>query len=139
MILNIVYLIIATCLGLIVGWEREIRDKPAGLRTITFITLGAALSVIFTKEFIPIMTDKMNFDSIRLIAYYIVALGFVGGGITAKISNRVHGITTASLLLPMAFVGLFCGLGKIRYAVIVTAIIFIVLKLKGATKRKRKK
>ena len=126
-----------------VGYEREHNDKPAGLRTIMSICLGATIAVLFNQTL-----AGGNFDYIRLPAYYLAAIGFVGGGIIQKTSkNKIEGITTASILLPIAIVGLFCGIGEYLLAGASTLSIYIILKLKYVEvkiidrklKRKKKK
>ncbi len=118
---------VALLCGLLIGFEREKQDKPAGLRTIMFIVFGATLTTIFSLKYLSV--DGVSFDAIRAIAYYLVAIGFVGGGIIRK-ATKTDGITTASLLLPMSVVGFLCGIGDFFLAIISTLIIFLVLMLK---------
>jgi len=118
-------------LGLIIGLEREQADKPAGLRTILFIILGATLTVIFSLKFVKDTSAlNINYDAIRAIAYYLVAIGFVGGGIIGRKQGKIEGITTASLLLPVSIIGFLCGLGDYSLAIVATLIIYLILKLK---------
>jgi len=80
-IIYLIRLLVSFLLGFLVGYEREQQDKPCGMRTIIFITLGATLTVILTFK-LDILKDLNNsFDAVRAIAYYLVAIGFVGGGI----------------------------------------------------------
>lgn len=128
-------------LGLIIGIEREQQDKPAGLRTILFITLGATLTVIFSLKYTNITE---SFDAIRAIAYYLVAIGFVGGGIIGRRQGKVEGITTAALLLPISVIGFMVGIGEYIFAIVATLLIYFVLKLKYLkiqliTKKQRRK
>ena len=128
--IELVYLLrigLSFCLGLIIGLEREQADKPAGLRTVLFIMIGATLAVIFSLRYLGI-TEK--FDAIRVIAYYLVAIGFVGGGIIGRKQGKVEGITTAALLLPISLIGFLCGIGDYFLAIAATLIIYLVLKLK---------
>jgi len=91
-------------LSALIGFERESQDKSAGLRTTMLICLGATLTVIFTLELVKIAQPLgISFDMIRAIAYYLCALGFVGGGIIYKCGKELRGITTAALLLPPVF------------------------------------
>ena len=118
-------------LSSIIGWEREAQDKSAGIRTTMLICLGATLTVIFTLELIKIAKPlEMSFDMIRAIAYYLVAIGFVGGGIITKSGKKLRGITTSALLLPVAVVGFFCGLGAYMLAVVSAICVYLILKLK---------
>ena len=148
---DLLKILVALLCGLLIGFEREHQHKPAGLRTIMFIVLGATLITIFSLRYANV--NGIEFDAIRAIAYYLVAIGFVGGGIIRK-STKSDGITTATLLLPMSIVGLFCGIGEFAIAILSTCIIFLVLMLKyihtkirknifkiwfGTAKRKKKR
>ena len=128
--IELVYLLrigLSFLLSLIIGIDREQADKPAGLRTILFIMIGATLTVIFSLRYLGIAE---KFDAIRAIAYYLVAIGFVGGGIIGRKHGRVEGITTAALLLPISLIGFLCGIGDYFLAIVATLIIYLVLKLK---------
>ena len=132
--INLDYLIgigLSLLLSSLIGFEREQQDKSAGLRTTMLICLGATLTVIFTLELIKIAKPlEMSFDMIRAIAYYLVAIGFVGGGIIHRSGKKLKGITTSSLLLPVAVVGFFCGLGAYMLAVVSAICVYLILKLK---------
>lgn len=115
----------------LIGFERESQDKSAGLRTTMLICLGATLTVIFSLELVKIVKPlEMNFDMIRAIAYYLVAIGFVGGGIIYRSGRKLKGITTSALLLPVSVVGFFCGLGAYVLAGVSALCIYLILKLK---------
>jgi len=115
----------------LIGFERESQDKSAGLRTTMLICLGATLTVIFTLELVKIAQPlNMSFDMIRAVAYYLVAIGFVGGGIIHQSGKKLKGITTSALLLPVSLVGFFCGLEQYILAIISAICIYLILKLK---------
>jgi len=121
-------LLVSLLLSGLIGAERERNDKPAGIRTIMMICLGATLIVILTLEF-----NKMydNFDMMRPLAYYLVGWGFLGGNIINRIGrSKLEGITTASLLLPLSVIGFFCGIGEIVLACIGTLLIYFILNIK---------
>jgi len=118
-------------LSALIGFERETQDKSAGLRTTMLICLGATLTVIFTLELVKIALPlNMSFDMIRAIAYYLCAIGFVGGGIIYGCGNKLKGITTSALLLPVSVIGFFCGLGIYPLAIISAICVYLILKLK---------
>lgn len=118
-------------LSALIGFERESQDKSAGLRTTMLICLGATLTVIFSLELVKIAQPLgMSFDMIRAIAYYLVAIGFVGGGIITKSGKKLKGITTSALLLPVSLVGFFCGLGLYILAIVAALCVYLILKLK---------
>ena len=139
----IIYLgriLVSLMIGLFIGWEREAQDKEAGLRTISLITLGATLVVIMTLRW-DIYSLNNSFDAIRAIAYYLVGIGFVGGGIISYRKGKIKGITTASLLLPMAVIGILVGMGEFLLAIVSGLLIYFILKLKHikVTFEKRRK
>ena len=115
-------------LSALIGIEREKEDKPAGLRTIMLICLGATFTVIFSLEYAKV--TNLSYDAIRAIAYYLCAIGFVGGGIITRAKGKLEGITTSALLLPVTVIGLLCGIGSYILATMGTVIIFGILKIK---------
>jgi len=141
-------IVVSMLVGLLVGQDRDRWNKPCGLRTITLIVVGATLVVLMT---LILDTKSMNnsFDAIRAIAYYLVAIGFVGGGMITQTKGKVEGTTTAALLLPMTVIGILIGLGEYTLGLIATLLVYLVLKLKyikielqtfmKKKKRKRKK
>lgn len=114
-------------LGLFIGFEREKSDKPCGLRTVSLICLGATLITIFS---VKLSEYGYNFDMIRAIAYYLVAIGFIGGGIISQKKGKIEGLTTASVLLPVSILGFVIGLGEYLLAIVITVAIYIILKLR---------
>jgi len=117
-------------LGSIIGYEREKNDKPAGVRTIMSLCYGATLISMVTLEMAKMSTIITDFDAIRGIAYYLVAIGFVGGGIIRIHKGKIEGITTASILLPVTIMGILIGLGKFELAILSFFGILIILMLK---------
>lgn len=128
MIANLIKIGLSLLLGSLIGLEREHNDKPAGLRSIMLICLGATLTGILTLEFAQ--KFPLPFDGVRIIAYYLVAIGFVGSSITHSKGKRIDGITTASILLPVSLIGLFIGLGFYLLATISALCIYGILMLK---------
>jgi len=137
MIEYLIGIALSLLLSSLVGFERESQDKSAGLRTTILITLGATLITIFSLRLVDITKAlEVDFDAIRGIAYYLVAIGFVGGGIIHRSGNKtkeLKGITTSALLLPMTVIGFFCGIGDYILATIAAFCIYLILKLKHVT------
>jgi putative Mg2+ transporter-C (MgtC) family protein len=130
--MNIIYLDLikiglSLLCGLLLGYDREQTDKPCGLRTVSLICFGATLITIMTFKLVKY---ELNFDAIRAIAYYLVAIGFVGGGIINQQKGKITGITTASLLLPISIIGFLIGLEEFLLAGVATLGIYLILKLK---------
>lgn len=103
-------ILFAALLGLIIGMERELRHKPASLRTFSTIAVGsclfALLSVIAAGE------GDRN-DVTRVAAQIVSGIGFIGGGVIFKTKDRIEGITTAALIWLTAGLGMACGFNQI--------------------------
>ena len=122
---------IAVILSGLIGYERETQHKSVGLRDTILICLGATSITIFTLRLTNyVQSTQVSFDLIRAIAYYLVALGFVGGGIVNKYKNKVEGITTGTLLLPVAILGFYCGIECYLEAIVLGIVIYLILKFK---------
>ena len=115
-------LIFAVVCGGLVGLEREIVHRPAGVRTHMLVSLGSAL-------FILIAIDTLPNEAARIIAGIITGIGFLGAGTIFKAKNEVHGLTTAASIWAVSAVGLAIGMGYYFITLISVALILIVLQL----------
>ncbi len=126
-------LVLAAVLGGIVGMERELSGKPAGLRTNLLICVGAAL---LTELSIAIarMAEPAGFrtaDPARLAAQIVSGIGFLGAGTIIQARGSVVGLTTAATLWVVAAIGIAAGSGAYVEAVGTTVLVIIVLILLG--------
>jgi putative Mg2+ transporter-C (MgtC) family protein len=103
---NIVLAMVAILCGSIVGAERERKEKPAGLRTLTLVTLGSA---VFTMLSIAMTRDKG--DPGRIASQIVTGIGFLGGGAIVRNTGVVTGMTTAATIWIMAAMGMVVGAG----------------------------
>lgn len=94
--------------GLIVGQERERKEKPAGLRTLTLICLGSAL---FTIVSVFLAGDNVYNDPARLAAQIVTGIGFLGAGVIMRDRGSVTGLTTAATIWVTAAIGVIVGSG----------------------------
>jgi putative Mg2+ transporter-C (MgtC) family protein len=133
MILN---LVVALVLGGLMGLEREIVGKEAGVRTGMTVAGGAALfSIVALRLPYLIATSPENLQLILahnggfliMIANIVVGIGFLGGGIIIKNEHRVHGLTTAAVIWTTAAIGILAGIGMISFAIISAGIISLAL------------
>jgi putative Mg2+ transporter-C (MgtC) family protein len=125
-----VQLFLAMALGMVLGIERFIAHKTAGMRTYTLISMGSALFVIISQMVVGQFSDVQTFDPLRVAAQVVAAAGFLGVGAIFRTEQGVTGITTASGLWVAAGIGMACGFGLYQLAVLVTALAlftFIVL------------
>ena len=122
----ILRLLLAGFLGGLIGLEREMRAKGAGIRTHFIVALGSALFMIISMYAFE-GTDK--FDSSRVAAGVVSGIGFIGGGVIIFQRNVIRGITTAAGMWVAAAIGLACGAAMYPLAAAATLITLLVLEL----------
>jgi len=125
--ISIVRLIIAALLGGAIGLERQLRHKPAGLRTNMFICFGAAMFTVMSDQ----LAGGFGGDHTRVAAKIIPGIGFIGAGSILHARGSVTGLTTAATLFVVAAVGMAAGGGLYLTAVFATGVILIALLLLG--------
>lgn len=124
-----IQLIIAMVLGLLLGAERSIAGKTAGMRTYALVSIGSCLfvtiSIIITARYAGIM----NFDPLRVTAGIITGIGFLGAGLIIVQEKQAQGLTTAAGLWMSAGIGAAVGYGLYAIAVFTTLITLLVFTL----------
>ena len=120
---DVISIILATILGAVIGIERELSGKAAGLRTNVLICLGAAIFTIISKR----MVDVTEGSTTRIAAQIVTGVGFLGAGAVIQDRGGVHGLTTAATIWLVASIGMACGAGFYKLAVASTLIVIIVL------------
>jgi len=121
-------LLLAAALGAIVGLEREIRRKPAGLRTNLFICMGSALFTILSGEIARRLGPS---DPTRIVSNLIPGIGFIGAGAIIRERGTVVGLTTAATIFVVASVGMAVGAGLWMTAIFTTLVILGALVVLG--------
>src|SRR5689334_18124669 len=101
--------LLSAAAGLILGFERELKDKAAGLKTITIITLGATLFAIISYK-------AAGPDPTRIASYIVSGVGFLGAGVIFKDGFNVSGLTTAGIIWLAAAIGTSIGFGEFYMA-----------------------
>ncbi|MGB7332716.1 MAG: MgtC/SapB family protein [Terriglobales bacterium] len=119
-------LLLAALLGGIIGLERQLRHRPAGLRTNMFICFGAAMFTVLSRQLAGVESD-----SARIAAQIIPGIGFIGAGSILHARASVSGLTTAATLFVVAAVGMAAGGGLYLTACFATVIILISLVVLG--------
>jgi putative Mg2+ transporter-C (MgtC) family protein len=129
--LQIGELALAFVLSALIGLEREIRHKSAGLRTYTLVGFAAALIMLVSKYgFTNVLSaDRVVLDPSRIAAQIVTGIGFIGGGLIFVRRDSVRGLTTAATVWLTAAVGMACGAGLPILALVVTTGHFIVVFL----------
>jgi putative Mg2+ transporter-C (MgtC) family protein len=111
----------AFVLGSLIGLEREVRRKSAGLRTHALVALGAALFVLVSKfGFLDIVGSQVSLDPSRVAAQIVSGIGFIGAGLIFVRRDSVRGLTTAAVVWVTAAVGAACGAGLVLVGAAVT-------------------
>lgn len=121
-------LVTAVICGAVIGVERTLRQKEAGIRTHIIVALGSALIMIVSKYgFFDIigLADHVNLDGARLAAQVVTGISFLGAGIIVY-KGTVKGLTTAAGVWTTAGIGLAAGAGMYGIAVYATLILLIV-------------
>jgi putative Mg2+ transporter-C (MgtC) family protein len=122
-------LAMAFLLSALIGVEREIRVKSAGLRTHTLVGLSAALIMLVSKYgFGDVLeANRVVLDPSRVAAQIVTGIGFIGGGLIFVRRDSVRGLTTAAIVWLTTAVGMACGAGLPILAIFVTALHFAIV------------
>lgn len=128
-LLDVFKALISILAGLILGFEREMKDKSAGLKTITVICLGSTLFSILSYKV------SGSGDPARIASYIVSGIGFLGAGVIFKEGFTVYGLTTAGVIWIAAAVGMAIGFGEVYIAfTFMISAIFIIYSAKYLTK-----
>lgn len=120
----LVRLLFATFLGMIIGYEREVAKRPAGLRTHMLVCMGSAIFTVLSFVGFP------GADPARVASYVVMGIGFIGAGTVLQTRNKVVGLTTAASLWITASIGMLVGTGYYLLAFISAILVFVILKMK---------
>jgi putative Mg2+ transporter-C (MgtC) family protein len=124
-------LALAAVLGGAIGFERELRDREAGLRTHLLVCLGSALFTIVSaygfREFLTSGDQVIRADPTRIAAQIVTGIGFLGAGAIIRQGISVRGLTTAATLWVAAAIGIAAGAGYYSGAVIATVVTIVAL------------
>lgn len=121
---------VALLCGFLLGVEREINEKPAGLRTLILITMGSTLYMI-VSDLIAVVTQGPDtitrVDTSRVASQVVTGIGFLGGGAIIQSRASIRGLTTAAAIWVAAGVGLIIGVGFPLLGIGTTVMVLIVL------------
>jgi putative Mg2+ transporter-C (MgtC) family protein len=141
-------MVTAMMLGAAIGFEREAKDHPAGLRTHILVALASATFMLVSTQFVYFQhytkEELIQVDPSRIASGVVMGIGFLGAGSILRTGLHVHGLTTAASLWMVTAVGLAAGCGMFPEAVAATcAALFVLIglsfiegKLKREVKRK---
>ncbi|MAZ74001.1 MAG: magnesium transporter MgtC [Flavobacteriaceae bacterium] len=118
--------------GLLIGFEREYKNKHAGLKTNTLVALGSAIFVLISLRFF----GEEYSDITRVLSQVVIGIGFIGGGTIVQHGKDIHGLTTAATIWCsagagcLAAFGMFGELGILAVAVVLINLIFGIVDRK---------
>ena len=129
-------LLLATIFGAAIGFEREWRNRPAGLRTHILVCVAAATFAILTIEIVhapmfgaDTLKDAVKVDPIRVVEAVTAGVAFLAAGVVIFTKGEVHGLTTGAGMWLAGAIGVACGLGLWQIALFASILALIVLGL----------
>lgn len=129
---NILKIHFAAVAGGVIGFEREHKNRPAGLRTHALVSIGAAIVMLIPIELSNAGGTVQNFDVTRLGAQVISGIGFLGAGTIIRDGASVKGLTTAASLWVAAIIGLAIGAGNYLTGFVSLLLVMFILKIFGS-------
>jgi putative Mg2+ transporter-C (MgtC) family protein len=131
-------LIVATVIGSVLGLNREIHGKPAGMRTHALVALGASLITLISLELTANNGSMDGSSVLRTIQGVMAGIGFLGGGVILRDDSHqsVHGLTTAASVWVVASLGIACGAGQWLTALMALVLTLSVLIVLGRIEKK---
>lgn len=116
----------ALAAGLLIGFEREVQDKNAGLKTNALVSLGAAVFVLASLHF----RGEEFVDITRVLGQVVTGIGFIGAGVILHKGTKIEGLTTAATVWCSAGAGVLAGVGMFAEVIaVVVAILFVNILL----------
>ena len=122
-------LVVAVGFGLIVGAERFLVHKDAGMKTHALVALGSAVFVLISEALVQKYINLPGLNPVMIPSEIIVGIGFLGAGSIMLAGSRLRGLTTAGGLWVTAGIGMASGFGLYSLALIVTVLVLLILIL----------
>lgn len=132
----IVRILLAAVIGGLIGIEREVNNRPAGLRTHVLVTLGSTLIMLISIDGFDSLGTGQMADPSRLAAQVVSGIGFLGAGTIMRTGNSINGLTTAASLWVSAGIGLGIGSGYYLGSVVTAVIVLLTLMTLGSLEKK---
>lgn len=120
----IIRLVVAFVLSAIIGIEREYYRKPAGLRTLAIVGIGAALFTLISAQIRGLFPGAVS-DPARIASQIVVGIGFIGAGTIIRSRGAIVGLTTAATIFVVAAIGTAVGFGLYTEAIATTVLVLI--------------
>jgi len=130
-----VRIVLAAVLGALVGLERQIHGRAAGLRTHILVSVGSSLFMVVSILVSETYGHMGTVDPARIAAGVVTGIGFLGAGAIIRSGNSITGLTTAASVWTISAIGLTSGAGFYAPAVITTLVVVVVLILSRLEER----
>ncbi|MDY5969899.1 MAG: MgtC/SapB family protein [Bacteroidales bacterium] len=129
--LKIFFLRLASALaaGIIIGIERQMRQRSAGLATNSLVSVGACIFILISETVIGNAVasgSSVNNDNLRVLSQVVAGVGFLGAGAIIKEGFNIHGLNSAATIWCAAAVGCLCGFGYWKMALVATSVIIFI-------------
>lgn len=122
-------LMCALVAGIVIGIERQLRKRDAGISVNALVSVGACIFILISESVITAAIKSggmVNNDNLRVLSQVVTGVGFLGAGVIMKNGLSIHGLSSAATIWCSAAVGCICGFGMWRHAAIaVAAVVFI--------------
>lgn len=131
-------LLAAAGLALVLGLEREIRGKPAGLRSHMLVSLGACAFIMMGMHILlatAVGDPSAQIDPTRIVQGVVGGIGFLGAGCIIQSRGNIQGITTGASIWISGAIGVACGIGTLALAGMVTLLALIIVVVLGRFER----
>ena len=122
-------LVCALLAGIIIGTQRELKQRQAGLTTKSLVAVGACLFILLSESVIMHAMPAggpVNNDNLRVLSQVVTGIGFLGAGVIMKDGLTIHGLSSAATIWCSAAVGCICGYGLWREAGIAVAVVILI-------------
>ncbi len=135
----LIKLLLAILLGGLIGVERTMANKMAGLRTYAFVSLGSCLLIIISSLTTDNFVSVTDFDPLRIAAAIVMGIGFICGGAIIYHDNRLSGLTTAAGMWVASGIGVAVGFGYFSLAIMTTVLTLFIFSTLWEVEEKFKK
>jgi len=122
-------LVAALVCGVLIGLERQLRQRSAGLTTNSLVAVGACIFILISETVIANAVaagGPVNNDNLRVLAQIVTGMGFLGAGVILRDGFTIHGLNSAATLWCSAAVGSMCGYGLWREAIVAVLVILFI-------------
>jgi len=130
----------AACLaGFIIGLDREMTDRPAGLRTHMLVSVAAAMFTLISFEIVLTaqeLDSSTNSDPVRVVEAVLTGVAFLGAGTIIRAGRKVQGVTTGASIWLVGALGVACGGGYFLIALAGGVLAFVILTVLGFVERR---